>query len=672
MKKIVIITLTLLYVFSLTTQGQTGTIKGQVVDKSNGESLPFANVTLFSSNNSKIAATMSDLDGKYAISTIDPGTYILECDYVGYQPTRINNIIVSANKITFVDVKMQQGIDLKEFEMISYEVPLISKDQTSSGGTVTREDIRTMPGRSASSVANTIGGVTVVTNYNIRGSRSSETENYIDGIRVRGSANKPSSISVYRESENNESYGQFVENSYQNVRKNPLSTFSIDVDRASYTNIRRYINQGSLPPTDAVRIEEMINYFNYNYSAPENNDLFSITTEYTDCPWNTEHKLVHIGLKGVEVDMKDSPANNLVFLIDVSGSMNSPDKLPLLKSGLNLLIDQLRDQDRVSIVVYAGAAGVVLPSTKGNKKDVIKDVIDQLSAGGSTAGGAGINLAYQIAKDHYIKDGNNRVILATDGDFNVGVSDDRALISLIEEKRNDNIFLSVLGFGTGNLKDSKMEQLANKGNGNYNYIDNALEAKKVLVTELGGTLLTIAKDVKIQIEFNPAFVKSYRLIGYENRKLNDEDFNDDKKDAGELGSGHTVTALYEIVPKDSKEQLTNIDELKYQNTSEAIVSDAYHEEVLTIKFRYKKPKEDKSELVSKVLFNNNTKLTEANKDCQFSIAVAQFGMLLRNSKYKGNVTYESIITLAKLAKGEDDNGYRAEFIRMVEMAELIK
>ncbi len=642
------------------------------MEKSNGESLPFANVTLFSSNNSKIAGTMSDLDGKYTISSIPPGNYILECVYVGYQPTRINNILVSANKITFVDAKMQQGIDLQEFEMISYEVPLISKDQTSSGYTVTREDIRKMPGRSASSVAYTVGGVTVVNNYNIRGSRSSGTERYVDGIRVRGSANQPNSISVYRESENNESYGQFVENSYQNVRKNPLSTFSIDVDRASYTNIRRYINQGSLPPTDAVRIEEMINYFNYNYSAPENNDVFSITTEYTDCPWNTEHKLVHIGLKGVEVDMKDSPANNLVFLIDVSGSMNSPDKLPLLKSGLNLLIDQLRDQDRVSIVVYAGAAGVVLPSTKGNKKDVIKDVLDQLSAGGSTAGGAGINLAYQIAKDHYIKDGNNRVILATDGDFNVGVSDDRALISLIEEKRNDNIFLSVLGFGTGNLKDSKMEQLANKGNGNYNYIDNALEAKKVLVTELGGTLLTIAKDVKIQIEFNPAFVKSYRLIGYENRKLNDEDFNDDKKDAGELGSGHTVTALYEIVPKDSKEQLTNIDELKYQNITEDVISDAYHEEVLTIKFRYKKPKENKSELVSKVLYNNNTKLTEANKDCQFSIAVAQFGMLLRNSKYKGNVTYDSIITLAKAAKGEDDNGYRAEFIRMVEMAELIK
>lgn len=466
---------------------------------------------------------------------------------------------------------------------------------------------------------------------------------------------------------NREDYNPIDENPFLRATNKPLSTFSIDVDTASYSNVRRFIREGSLPPKDAVRIEELINYFSYNYPQPKDNRPFSLTTEIAQAPWNKEHKLVHIGLQGKSIEQKNLPPNNLVFLLDVSGSMNSPDKLPLLKSAFQLLVNELDANDNVTIVVYAGAAGVVLPPTPGNQKDKILAAINSLEAGGSTAGGEGINLAYKLAKENFIKSGNNRVILATDGDFNVGVSSEAGLVRLIEEKRRDGIFLTTLGFGTGNLQDGKMEQLANKGNGNYAYIDSLLEARKVLVKEMGSTLLTIAKDVKLQVEFNPAKVQAYRLIGYENRLLQDEDFNDDTKDAGELGAGHSVTALYEIIPVgvETDIELPEIDPLRYQNAPD-VKENAFGNELLNVKLRYKEPQGETSQLIANPLNDTNIKLEQSSQDFQFSAAVAAYGMMLRESKYKGATTFNQILELAQAGKGEDREGYRREFIRMVE------
>jgi len=464
-----------------------------------------------------------------------------------------------------------------------------------------------------------------------------------------------------------EDYSRIYENRFLDVGGNPLSTFSIDVDTASYANMRRFINVNRLPPPDAIRVEELINYFNYDYPQPDTEHPFSITLEGAQCPWNTTNTLVLIGIQGKEIDLKEAPANNLVFLLDVSGSMNSPDKLPLLKQAFKLLTQQLRPQDRVAIVVYAGSSGLVLDSTAGNNKDKILAAIDRLSAGGSTAGAAGITLAYKVAKENFIDEGNNRVILATDGDFNVGVSSDSELVRMIEEKRNDGIFLTVLGLGTGNYKDNKMEQLADKGNGNYSYLDGILEAKKVLVNELGGTLITIAKDVKLQIEFNPANVKAYRLIGYENRILAKEDFNDDKKDAGELGAGHEVTAIYELVPPDAKQETATVDELKYQQTT--VVP---NEELMTVKFRYKKPDSDTSILITESIKPKQIESKGMPRNLGFASTVAEFGMLLRDSQYKGTASFDDVIVRSKEYKGKDDNGYRAEFIQLVEKAQLLK
>lgn len=465
---------------------------------------------------------------------------------------------------------------------------------------------------------------------------------------------------------NTEDYATIHENGFRKVLDKPLSTFSIDVDAASYSNMRRFINNGQLPPKDAVRIEEMINYFGYDYKNPTGKDPFSINTELSSAPWNENHLIAQIGLQGKKLDLNEMPASNIVFLIDVSGSMGSSNKLPLLKSAFKLLVNELDEEDRVSIVVYAGAAGQVLPSTSGNEKKEIMEALDNLNAGGSTAGGAGIKLAYKIAKENFIDGGNNRVILATDGDFNVGASSNAAMERLIEEKRDDGVFLTVLGFGMGNYKDSRMEILADKGNGNYAYIDNLREAKKVLVNEFGGTLFTIAKDVKIQVEFNPAIVQAYRLIGYENRKLNDEDFNDDKKDAGELGSGHTVTALYEIIPVGIESDFVkDIDKLKYQQPGKSTAS---KDELLTVKFRYKVPEGETSKLISKSVKNETAK---AGENLNWSMAVAGFGMLLRDSEYKGDFNYSDVIELAKSAKGKDSYGYRAEFIELVDLAKGI-
>jgi Ca-activated chloride channel family protein len=473
-----------------------------------------------------------------------------------------------------------------------------------------------------------------------------------------------------REIYNTEEYDAVRETGFREALKNPLSTFSIDVDAASYSNMRRYLNQGQMPPKDAVRIEEMVNYFTYDYPQPQGSDPFSINTEISECPWNKEHRLVHIGLQGKEIPTENLPASNLVFLIDVSGSMNSPDKLPLLKSAFSMLTDQLRANDKVAIVVYAGAAGLVLPSTSGADKERIRTAISQLEAGGSTAGGEGIRLAYKIAKENFREGGNNRVILATDGDFNVGVSSNAEMERLIEEKRESGIFLTVLGFGMGNYKDSKMEILADKGNGNYSYIDNIMEARKVLVNEFGGTLFTIAKDVKMQIEFNPTKVKAYRLIGYENRMLQKEDFNNDKKDAGELGSGHTVTALYEIIPANSKEAISQTDELKYQkNKVDAIAYNS--KELMTLKLRYKQPNGNESKLISTPVIDQDVLLSKTSNDFRFSAAVAEFGMLLRNSEFKGTSNYYNVVALAEGAKGKDKEGYRVEFINMVKSCQLV-
>lgn len=469
---------------------------------------------------------------------------------------------------------------------------------------------------------------------------------------------------------NTEEYDNIVENQFVTTKLEPLSTFSIDVDRAAYSNVRRIIQSGSLPPAGAVRIEEMVNYFQYNYPQPENDEPFSINTEISNCPWNVEHKLMHIGLQGKKIATDNLPASNLVFLIDVSGSMSDENKLPLVQSSLKMLTDQLRDEDNVAIVVYAGNAGLVLPSTKGSEKLKIKDAIDQLNAGGSTAGGEGIQLAYKIAEKNFKKNGNNRIILATDGDFNVGLSSDDELVNLIEEKRKRGIFLTVLGYGMGNYKDGKLQQLADKGNGNHAYIDNVNEARKVLVNEFGGTLFTIAKDVKLQIEFNPQKVQSYRLIGYENRMIQNEDFNNDKKDAGELGSGHTVTALYEIIPVGVKDKFTTkVDDLKYQD--KPITNNNYTDELLTIKFRYKEPKSEVSKLIVHPVLDNNTSLESTSDNFRFSAAVAEFGLLLRNSSFKENATYSQTIQLAKESKENDEDGYKAEFLQLVQSASAL-
>lgn len=519
----------------------------------------------------------------------------------------------------------------------------------------------------------------VVTAMGIRqtGNASQNLSGKVNGIISRGyPINKMKSTNqngyITEEEFNTEEYSNIVENGFHKVADDPLSTFSIDVDAASYSNVRRYLNSNQLPPAGAVRTEEMINYFKYQYPQPKGKDPFSINTEISDCPWNKGNKLVLIGLQGKNIPTENLPASNLVFLIDVSGSMMDENKLPLVKASMKLLTDQLREKDRISIVVYAGNAGLVLPSASGSEKMKIKAAIDALEAGGSTAGGAGIQLAYKTAQENFMREGNNRVILCTDGDFNVGASSDDDMVRLIEKERNKGIFLTVLGYGMGNYKDSKMQQLADKGNGNHAYIDGINEAKKVLVNEFGGTLFTIAKDVKLQLEFNPAKVAGYRLIGYENRLLNKEDFNDDKKDAGELGSGHTVTALYEIIPAGIKSEfLKEVDPLKYQKNGHKSTS-IFNDELLTIKFRYKAPDKDNSELIVHTVTDRGVDINNTSDNFRFATAVSGFAMLLRNSEYKGNSTYSQVLNMANSSLGNDPEGYRKEFVSLVKKAEMLK
>ncbi len=470
---------------------------------------------------------------------------------------------------------------------------------------------------------------------------------------------------------NTEEYNLINENEFKGVKDNPLSTFSIDVDTASYSNVRRFINGSQLPPKDAVRIEEMINYFRYSYPQPEGEHPFSITTEISETPWNKSNKLLLVGIQGKSLNFNDLKPCNFVFLIDSSGSMSDVNKLPLLKKSLALMLKGLKKNDRIAIVAYAGSAGVILPSTPATHSDTILAAFESLNAGGSTAGGEGIILAYKIAKENLIKDGNNRVILCTDGDFNVGASSTSEMVRMIEEKRKDDIYLTICGFGMGNYKDGRMEQISNAGNGNYFYIDNIKEAEKVFVKEMRANMFTIAKDVKIQIEFNPLKVKSYRLIGYEDRMLAKEDFDNDKKDAGELGAGHTVTALYEIVPAGKDKGDDNAIKLRYQESK--IKKDAASgNEIMVLKMRYKPIKEDKSKLIEKAVVDENIKFSKTSENFRFASAVAGFGMLLRDSKFKNDLTAKDVLRIAKEARTRDEEGYRSEFIELVEKYALLK
>lgn len=620
-------------------------ITGTVYSADDKQPLPGVSVIVKGSS----IGTQTDAKGAYSLS-VPKGSKILIFNFVGFQLQHIT--LGSKNKID-VYLRSASG-QLNEVVVTGYQ----AQRRKEITGSVTA----IQPSYTPNALSGRVAGLSI---------RNGSANKVV----IRGLANADKKMYGYNAptpAQSDESYKGTTENAFTNATSTPLSTFSVDVDAASYSNIRRFINSGQLPPADAVRVEEMINYFNYDLAGPTDGGPVAIHTELSSAPWNTKHRLLRIGLKAKTIPTKNLPASNLVFLIDVSGSMNEANKLPLVQSSLKMLVDQLRPQDKVSLVVYAGAAGVVLPSTSGDKKETIKNAIDNLSAGGSTAGGEGIKLAYKIAAESLMKGGNNRIILATDGDFNVGASSDDDMEKLIEKKRESGIFLSVLGYGMGNYKDSKMETLADKGNGNYAYIDNITEARKTLVSEFGGTLFTVAKDVKLQIEFNPAKVQAYRLLGYENRILNKEDFNDDKKDAGDMGSGHTVTAFYEIVPAGIKDDyMVSVDPLKYQKVKQAVPVTTGSEEMMTIKFRYKEPVSSKSKLSQAVVYDKPLEFNATGVDFKFASAVAEVGMLLRDSKFKQKASYAHAIATARTGKGTDTEGYRAEFIRLAESAKLL-
>jgi Ca-activated chloride channel homolog len=612
-------------------------ITGTVTAAVDGSPLAGVNVTLKGTKTS----TATDVNGNYKIQVPGKGS-VLVFTFIGMKTQE-----VKVGSQTTINIVMEE--EIKELSEVVVT------------GIGAQRETKTLPYATQQ--------VTSTKEKKVRGQRSipDALQGKVAGLQVEENVVFFSQGQAVEE--DNEDYAEITENAFHEAIKDPLSTFSIDVDKASYSNVRRFINLGQRPPKDAVRIEEMINYFTYDYPQPSDEHPFSVYTEISEAPWNSKHKLVHIGIQGKTIPTNNLPPSNLVFLIDVSGSMDHPNKLPLVKQSLTMLTDQLRDQDHVAIVVYAGAAGVVLEPTKGSEKNKIIDALENLQAGGSTAGGAGIKLAYSLALQHFKTNGNNRVIIATDGDFNVGASSNEAMEDLIEEKRKDGIFLTVLGYGMGNYKDSKMEILADKGNGNYAYIDNITEARKTLVNEFGGTLFTIAKDVKLQLEFNPAKVQAYRLVGYENRMLKSEDFNNDKKDAGELGSGHTVTALYEIIPVGVKSDVYNVDGLKYQKSSVKV--DASSDELLTVKLRYKKPDGDVSKLIIHPLKDSNKKFDGSTENFKWSSAVAGFGMLLRDSEYIVDLSYERVAEIAQSARGKDTEGYRAEFVNMVKSFSLV-
>lgn len=600
----------------------TRTISGTVNDMENGSVLPGVFVQVSGSR----IKTQTDNRGHYSI-TVNEGQTDLVFTYAGYNTQR-----VKIGKSDILNVQLQPtSASLDEVVVVGY-------------------------GAREKKVAYAV--------QNIAPASACMQS------RVAGKIIPNSNQTIYYE-QNTESYKGVTENNFNDPKTTPLSTFAVDVDAASYSNVRRYINGGILPPKDAVRIEEMINYFHYDLAGPVNTDPVAIHTELSAAPWNPEHRLLRIGLKAKSVNTDKLPASNFVFLIDVSGSMADYNKLPLVQASMKLLVDQLRETDHVAIVTYAGNAGLELASTPGDQKTKIKEAIDRLGAGGSTAGGEGIRLAYKIARENFVKKGNNRIVLATDGDFNVGASSDDDMEKIITTERQSGVSISVLGFGMGNLKDSKMETIADKGHGNYAYIDNISEARKAIVTEFGGTLFTVAKDVKLQIEFNPAKVQAYRLLGYENRLMAKEDFNNDQKIGGDMGVGHTVTALYEIIPAGVHDNFTNsVDPLKYQKTKENLVSNN-SSEMVTIKFRYKTPDTDKSKMEKVSIMDQPVALVKTSADFRFASAVAELGLILRDSEFKQHADYSSLITRAKNAKGKDEEGYRTEFINLAESAKLL-
>lgn len=591
-------------------------ISGHVLD-TQGNALIGANVVVPMTN----YGTMTDINGFFKLTTVSSFPLTLLVSYIGFDDQEVKLTKPRQD----LKIHLKQGAILEEIVVSGVGQPVSKRQQRRSARIAHKE----------------------------QNLAQSSMKYEIKPVPNQGTYD-----------DNNEQYGSIKENIFKKPVDEALSTFSVDVDRAGYSNVRRFINQGQMPPNDAIRIEEMINYFNYDYDQPTGTDPLAIHTNLTNCPWNKDHQVLHIALQAKEIDIENLPPSNLVFLIDVSGSMISQNKLPLLKSSFKLLLKQLRPVDKVAIVSYAGRAGVVLESTPASEKTTILAAIESLGAGGSTAGEAGIKSAYAIAKANFIKEGNNRVIMASDGDFNVGINSNDGLEKLIEQERKSGVFLSVLGYGMVNYKDEYMETLADKGNGNYAYVDNIQEARKVFVDEFGGTLFTLAKDVKLQIEFNPAYVEAYRLIGYENRLLNKEDFNDDTKDAGEIGNAHVVTALYEIIPAGSKSKFAGlVDDLKYQEQKKSV--GVKNNEMATVKFRYKKPDETRSQRIVTSITPKVSSLIKQSSDVQFSLAVAQFGMLLRESAYAVEGSYDQIVTMAKSAKGEDQGGYRSEFIRLV-------
>ena len=604
-------------------------IAGRVIDKDTKDPIIFGTLTLYR-NGQLITGTQTDFDGFFSLKEAQVNDE-LEASYVGSVSKKI--LLTSLDTLI---IELSGGASLDCVEIIEYRKPLIERDNTSSGATIT-----------------------------VHGSRKKNSNYYIDGNRISG---------CYPHQPNHtESYEHHKQNKYFDAKDEPLSTFSIDVDDASYANIRRFVSQGMRPPADAVRVEELINYFNYEYDGPKNSQLpFAVHTELGPCPWNNNYQLLHIGIQGDKIKTDHLPASNLVFLVDVSGSMRAQNKLPLLIQSLKLLVGQLDEKDMVSIVTYAGRAGIALPPTSGADKKTIVDALERLSAGGSTAGAQGIKTAYELAEKHFIDDGNNRIILATDGDFNVGVSSDDALEKLIESKRSSGVFLSVLGFGMGNYKDSKMQRMAQIGNGQHSYIDRLQEAQKVLVEQMSGTIHTIAKDVKIQIEFNPAYVQSYRLVGYESRILEHEDFNDDTKDAGDIGSGHSVTALYEIVPIGADRPSPSIDPLKYQKKKQQKTTESVlNGELATVKLRFKQPKSSKSTKIEHIVSSSAAKAGELSNDFHWSAAIAGFGMLLKNDAYILDLNLSDVDAIASAHVGRDEFGYRREALTLIRSAHVL-
>ncbi len=638
MKNLKMFSLGIAMLITFVSLGQQKTITGIVSDEIGP--LPGANVIIKGTSN----GVQTNIDGRYTI--LAKKGDVLVFSFIGMNDSKVT--VGDSNIINIV----MKGESVKLTEVVVGALGY--SDEYDDG----KSSYSPKKGKVAGVKTN--NALNSSTKIVLRGNRSLSRETKRELKRREREVNDKKAFEI-----NQEDYDNFIENPFESPKSAPLSTFSIDVDNASYTNVRRFINNGQTVPKDAVRVEEMMNFFKYNYPQPKDNNPFSINTEYSDCPWNPKHQLLKIGLQGKNIPMDNLPFSNLVFLIDVSGSMDTDNRLPLVKQSMKILINELRKEDKVTIVVYAGAAGMVLPPTSGNEKQTIIDALEKLNAGGSTAGGAGIELAYKMAVENFIKGGNNRVILATDGDFNVGSSSDSDMQTLIEEKRESGVFLTCLGYGMGNYKDSKLETLADKGNGNYAYIDNIQEANRFLSKEFKGSMFAIAKDVKIQIEFNPKHVQSYRLIGYENRKLRPEDFKNDAIDAGELGSGHTVTAIYEIIPTGiESEFLNNQTDLKY--TKVETTGNNYNDELATIKFRYKKPDGDKSIEMVNVIENKNISLENASSDFKFSSAVAWFGLKLRDSKLVSTKSSEDIKKLARQGVSIDNDGYKAEFIRLVE------